>query len=109
MAEVRIAGLLGAPLAAGSGLKTPTAVENKVLAIIHLYVEPNKLLRVAETLKEMPEILDVYEVTGDYDIIAIVASDNINQLRELLKDKVLKTEGIKSSVTTIVLQTHKRS
>jgi DNA-binding Lrp family transcriptional regulator len=66
-------------------------------------------MKVAQSLSETPEVLDVYEVTGDYDIIAIVASEDINQLRGLLKDKVLKTEGIKSSVTTIVLQTHKRT
>ncbi len=90
-------------------MKRPTSIGGSVIAVIHLYVEPNKLMKVAQSLSETPEVLDVYEVTGDYDIIAIVASEDINQLRGLLKDKVLKTEGIKSSVTTIVLQTHKRT
>ncbi len=90
-------------------MKRPTGTGGSVIAVIHLYVEPNKLMKVAQSLSEIPEVLDVYEVTGDYDIIAIVASEDINQLRVLLKDKVLKTEGIKSSVTTIVLQTHKRT
>ncbi|MCS7125617.1 MAG: Lrp/AsnC ligand binding domain-containing protein [Aigarchaeota archaeon] len=79
-----------------------------VLAIIHVFVDSSKLEYVAEEINKLEEALDVYEVTGEFDIIAIMKSDDIIGFRKLLKDKILKIEGVKSTVTSIILFTHKR-
>ncbi len=41
-----------------------------VRAILHIFVEPGKIEDVGEALARIPEIIDIYEVTGEYDIIA---------------------------------------
>ncbi len=79
-----------------------------VLAIIHVFVDSSKLENVANEINKLEEALDVYEVTGEYDIIAIVRADDVVSFRRLLKDKIMKIEGIKSTVTSMVLYTHKR-
>jgi DNA-binding Lrp family transcriptional regulator len=41
---------------------------NKVLtvrAILHVFVEPGKLEDIGEALAKMPEVIDIYEVTGE--------------------------------------------
>jgi len=75
-----------------------------VTAIIQLKVEGSALVEVTESLKEHKQMISVYEVTGDYDIIAIgkfTDTDGMNnQIKELLTDP-----EIKESNTSVVLNT----
>ncbi len=79
-----------------------------VRAFIHIIAESSQLENVSRHLVKFPETVDVYEVTGEYDIIAIVNTQSIEEFRSFLKDKILKTPGVKSTVTSIVLHTYKR-
>ena len=75
-----------------------------VTAILQLKVEGSALVEVPESLKEHKQMISVYEVTGDYDIIAIgkfTDTDGMNnQIKELLTDP-----EIKESNTSVVLNT----
>ena len=55
-----------------------------VRAILHVFVEPGKLEDVGEALAKMPEIINVYEVTGEYDIVATAKASNLHKLRSLI-------------------------
>jgi len=79
-----------------------------ILAIIHIFVDSSRLEDVASEINKLEEALDVYEVTGEFDIIAIVRADDVVTFRKLLKDKIMKINGVKSTVTSMVLYTHKR-
>ena len=79
-----------------------------VLVVLHTFVESRELERVTTALAKLPEVVDVYEVTGEYDIVAMVSSDTISDFREFLKNKVLKIPGIRSTVTSMVLYIHKK-
>ncbi|MEM3952170.1 MAG: Lrp/AsnC ligand binding domain-containing protein, partial [Nitrososphaerota archaeon] len=78
-------------------------------AIIHVFVESSKLEEVAKKINDLPETLDLYEVTGEFDIIAIVRSEDVTSFRNLIKDKIMKIDGVKSTVTSMVLYTYKRN
>jgi DNA-binding Lrp family transcriptional regulator len=73
-----------------------------VTAVVQLKVEGSALPEVTESLKEHKQMISVYEVTGDYDIIAIgkfTDTDGMNdQIKELLVDP-----QIKESNTSVVL------
>jgi DNA-binding Lrp family transcriptional regulator len=75
-----------------------------VTAILQLKVEGSSLPEVTEGLKEHKQMISVYEVTGDYDIIAVgkfTDTDGMNaQIKELLTDP-----EIKESNTSVVLNT----
>ena len=43
-----------------------------VTFIILLNVQNNKITEIAEHLADMPEISEVYSVTGNYDLVVIV-------------------------------------
>jgi len=83
-------------------------VAREVLAILHVFADSSKLEEVARKISEMEESVDVYEVTGEFDVVAMVRAEDITAFRRLLKDKILKIDGIKSTVTSMVLYTHKR-
>jgi DNA-binding Lrp family transcriptional regulator len=73
-----------------------------VTAIIQLKVEGSALPDITERLREQKQMTTVYEVTGDYDVIAIgkfTDTDGMNaQIKELLTDS-----DIRESNTSVVL------
>ncbi|MDS0260373.1 Lrp/AsnC family transcriptional regulator [Haloarcula sp. S1CR25-12] len=75
-----------------------------VTAIIQLKVEGSSLPEVTDSLQSHKQMISVYEVTGDYDIIAVgkfTDTDGMNaQIKELLTDP-----EIKESNTSVVLNT----
>ncbi len=79
-----------------------------VRVFLNLFVESRELEKVTESLVKLPEVIDVYEVTGEYDIVVELKVPDILAFRELLKNKVLKIPGVKSTVSSVVLYTHKR-
>jgi DNA-binding Lrp family transcriptional regulator len=83
-------------------------VPKDVRVFLNLFVESKELENVTESLLKLPEVTDVYEVTGEYDIVVQLKVGNIMEFRELLKNKVLKIDGVKSTVSSVVLYTHKR-
>ena len=78
-----------------------------VRVFLNLFAESKELDKVTEALVKLPEIVDVYEVTGEYDIVVSLRVENMLAFRELLKNKVLKISGVKSTVSSVVLYTHK--
>jgi len=62
---------------------------------------------VVKALNELSNVEELYEVTGEFDIVALVSAADIEEFRDLLKNKLLKIKGIKSTVTSIVLNAAK--
>jgi DNA-binding Lrp family transcriptional regulator len=78
-----------------------------VRAILHIFVEPGKLEDVGEALAKIPEIIDVYEVTGEYDIIATAKANDLHKLRPLISERLMKMRGVKAVTMSVVLHTYK--
>ncbi len=79
-----------------------------VRVFLNLFVESKELENVTDSLVKLQAVTDVYEVTGEYDIVCMLKVDSILAFREILKNKVLKINGVKSTVSSVVLYEHKR-
>lgn len=79
-----------------------------VVVILNIFVQSKELDRVAKKLLALPEVKDVYEVTGEYDIVATIETKDIATFRTFIKDKILTIEGIRSTVSAVILYTHKK-
>ncbi len=75
--------------------------------ILQVYVEGKEMGDVARRLAQIPAVTDVYEITGEADIFVIVESEDVISFRNTLKD-ILRIEGIRSTVSSVVIYTHKR-
>ena len=73
-----------------------------VTAVMQLKVEGNALGEITETLRDHDQMMSVYEVTGDYDIIAIGKFKDTDDMNEQIKALVTDPD-IKQSNTSIVL------
>lgn len=73
-----------------------------VTAIVQLKVEGNALPEVTESLEDEKQMISVYEVTGDYDIIAIGKFEDTDHMNNQIKS-LLGDPNIKESNTSVVL------
>jgi DNA-binding Lrp family transcriptional regulator len=78
-----------------------------VRAILHIFVEQGKLEDVGEVLTKIPEVIDVYEVTGEYDLIATARANDLHKLRSPISERLMKMHGVKGVTTSVVLHTYK--
>lgn len=73
-----------------------------VTAVIQLKVEGTALPDVTARLQEQPQMISVYEVTGDHDIIAIGKYTDTDEMNEQIKT-LLGDADINESNTSVVL------
>jgi DNA-binding Lrp family transcriptional regulator len=78
------------------------AVGYDVTAIIQLQVEGNALPDITDTLRDHRQMISVYEVTGDYDVIAIGKFKDTDGMNDQIK-QLLTDPDIKASNTSVVL------
>ena len=79
----------------------------RLLAFVNIFVDSPTLADVVQALSHLPNVEELYEVTGEFDIVTLVSAADIEEFRELLKNKILKIKGVKSTVTSIVLSAPK--
>jgi DNA-binding Lrp family transcriptional regulator len=58
---------------------------------------------VSARLREIPNVETIYEVTGEYDIIAVIGGMNVVEVNECI-EKIRRVEGITKTNTMIVLR-----
>ena len=75
---------------------------------IFINVDTKKYDYVIEVLKEFPEITAIYDVTGEYTLIAQALTHNQKELASLL-DKIGNIDGVLSTKTVVVLRTIKEN
>jgi Lrp/AsnC family leucine-responsive transcriptional regulator len=65
------------------------------------------LHRFGEALGSIPEVLDAYLVSGEYDYFIRIAVKNTRDYERLLREKLYKIPGIRHSKSSFVLRTLK--
>ena len=55
-------------------------------------------------LKKLESVNEVYQVYGVYDIVAQVESDTMDKVKETITWKLRKLNGVKSTLTMIVME-----
>lgn len=80
-------------------------LSNKTSAITLVSVKPSvDTAKVSEVLKSLRGVEVVYEITGQYDIAAIVSADSITEINKCI-DEVRRIDGVDDTNTVIILRT----
>lgn len=77
-----------------------------VTAVIQLKVEGVALTEIVDRLRRKEQMISVYEVTGDYDIIAVGKFEDTNGMNAQIKE-LLADVDIRESNTCVVLNSIK--
>jgi DNA-binding Lrp family transcriptional regulator len=75
------------------------------MAIVHIYVEGD-LIAIQGAIKEIPEVLAIFDVTGECDSIAWLACKNRAEFSDVVK-QMLSVPGVKKTNTYVVLNVMK--
>ncbi len=103
MASARIKNLEDKSLLKGyTALLDPVKLGYDLSAIIFIQIEGGYLKNLTAELSQMANVIAVYEITGDFDIVAVVKLKDRESLNALIKD-LLVTPHIKKTMTNITL------
>jgi DNA-binding Lrp family transcriptional regulator len=80
---------------------------SRLLAFIDIFVDSPNLDDVVKALSKLECMEEIYEVTGEFDVVTLVSASDIEEFREVLKNQILKIPGIKSTVSSVVLHVHR--
>jgi DNA-binding Lrp family transcriptional regulator len=79
-----------------------------ITVILNVVVQSQQLEKVTTALGKLTEVVDLFEVTGEYDLVAIIRTESIAEFRKLTH-KILRIEGIKGTNSMIIIHTLKRN
>ena len=75
-----------------------------ITSIILLNIRRSKINEVAEQLASMAGVSEVYSVTGNYDLVAIVRVKTNDDLANLVTEEFIKIEGINKTDTMLAFK-----
>jgi DNA-binding Lrp family transcriptional regulator len=62
---------------------------------------------VIAALYKIENLAELYEVTGEFDLVTLISAADIEEFRDILKNRIMKIKGVKSTVSSVVLKAHK--
>jgi len=80
---------------------------SKFLASVNIFAETSQIDQVISALQRLDNIEEVYEVAGQYDIVTLVSAKTLEEFRDVLNKHIMKIQGVKSTISTIILHPHK--
>lgn len=75
-------------------------------AIVLIHTDAARIPEVATAIAEVPHVSEVYSVTGEVDLIALVRVREHDQLADVIADKISKVDGVQSTETFIAFRTY---
>jgi DNA-binding Lrp family transcriptional regulator len=73
-------------------------------AFVMVHAEPDKIASVAQAIANLPNVAEVYSVTGEYDIIAVVRLPEYDQLAEAVPEGLARIEGVRRTNTVLAFR-----
>jgi hypothetical protein len=79
-----------------------------ITALVFIRTEVNAVNSVAETVASIDGVSEVFSVTGDLDLVALVRVQSLEQVSAVVTGGISKTPGIASTETHVAFQTFSR-
>jgi DNA-binding Lrp family transcriptional regulator len=79
-----------------------------ITAIVFIQAEVSRLPETAAQIADLDGVSEVYSVTGDHDLVAMVRVQRIDDVAAVVADRLNKVEGVLSTQTQIAFQTFSR-
>lgn len=75
-----------------------------ITAIALLQVETDRIPETAQAIADLDGVAEVYSVTGEWELVAIVRVPSHEQIAEVVTGRIAKTDGVLSSHTMLAFQ-----
>jgi DNA-binding Lrp family transcriptional regulator len=74
------------------------------LAFVLVNVEAGTDKEVLENIRKIPEVKTAYMVYGVYDLVVMLESGTLDELREIVTKKIRYLDKVRSTMTMIVME-----
>jgi DNA-binding Lrp family transcriptional regulator len=79
-----------------------------VTAIVLVKADVARILDTAEAIAQIPAVSEVYSVTGEFDLVAIVRVRAHDELGDIIPGTLNKVPGVTHTETHIAFRTYSR-
>ncbi|GAA1912448.1 Lrp/AsnC ligand binding domain-containing protein [Nocardioides lentus] len=79
-----------------------------ITAIVFVSADVARIPEVAEEIAALDGVSEVYSVTGQIDLIALIRVSEHEQVAAVVADRLNKVDGVRSTETHIAFRTHSR-
>jgi DNA-binding Lrp family transcriptional regulator len=79
-----------------------------VTAIVLVRADIQRIPEVAEMIAQIPEVSEVYSVTGEFDLVAMVRVRTHEELADVIPGHLNRTPGVTHTETHIAFRTYSR-
>lgn len=73
-------------------------------ALVQIFAETSGLDAVERALSKLDNLEGLFEVTGEFDIVALISARDSDEFRQILKYKIRSIEGVKATTISVVLK-----
>jgi len=77
-----------------------------ITAIVFIQASVDRIPEVAEQIAQLSGVTEVYSVTGDIDLIALVRVREHEQIADVVADQLNKVDGVLSTETHVAFRTY---
>ncbi len=79
-----------------------------ITAIVLINADTDRIPEVAESLADLDGVSEVFSVTGEFDIVAIVRVHEHEELAQVIPGRVNKVDGVRATETHIAFRTYSK-
>lgn len=79
-----------------------------VTAFVMITIEGRRTSDIAERIAAIEGVAEVYSVTGEHDLIAILRLPEYERLADIVPDQIALIEGVKATETTLAFRAYTR-
>ena len=79
-----------------------------ITAIVLVRAEIQRIPEVAEMIAQIPGVTEVYSVTGEFDLVAMVRVRSHEELADVIPGRLNKVAGVSHTETHIAFRTYSR-
>jgi DNA-binding Lrp family transcriptional regulator len=79
-----------------------------ITAIVLVKTAVDRVDEVAESIAAMPAVTEVYSVTGEFDLVALVRVRAHDELADVIPGTINRVDGVTQTETHIAFRTYSR-
>ena len=93
---------------AATGVSKPVRVHPMITAIVFVKADVARIPEVAEQIADLDGVSEVYSVTGQIDLIAMVRVRDHDDVASVVADRLNKVPGVTATETHIAFRAYSR-
>jgi DNA-binding Lrp family transcriptional regulator len=80
-----------------------------ISAVVLINVQRNQINETAQSLLEIDGVAEVYSVTGEYDLVALLRLHQYEDLAEVVTNRMVQLPGITKTNTLMAFQCYSKA